>query len=317
MSAGERAVTVTVPATTANLGPGFDCLGLALELRNRFTFAASGWVDDPEAVNLTVEAHGEGARLLARDRDNLVWRAARAAFARERRYPARLHLRLDCAIPLGKGLGSSASAIVGGVWGAAALCEAGSSTESLLALAVEMEGHPDNVVPAALGGFTVCAGGETPVYQRLTLATGVRAVVAVPSFSLRTAEARRRLPKQVSLADAVFNLSRAAALVAALLREDWAAAGQLMEDRLHQPYRAPLIPGFAGVCQSARAAGAFGAVLSGAGPSVLALVEPGRAAGRIPAEVAGAMEQAFLAAGVTAHSLTLAPATQGVQVAVD
>jgi homoserine kinase len=205
------------------------------------------------------------------------------------------------------------------VWGAAALCEGDTPAEQLLALAVELEGHPDNVVPAALGGFTICVADDTtPLYQRFELPSTLRAVVAVPSFALRTSEARRRLPKQIPLADAVFNLSHAAALVAALLREDWTAVGLAMQDRLHQPYRAPLIPGLIDVCEAARAAGAFGAALSGAGPSILALVEPGSVSA-VPdsvARVAEAMEQAFLRSGITARTLVLPPAAEGVRVSL-
>ncbi|MDI6871286.1 MAG: homoserine kinase [Bacillota bacterium] len=322
MPEAERVVTVSVPATTANLGPGFDCLGLALELRNEFTLTGRGWVPRPEEVDLVVAIEGEGTRGLSRREDNLVYRAALAVFSQAGRYPARLSVRLRCAIPVGKGLGSSASAIVGGVWGAAALLGEELEGDRWLALAVKLEGHPDNVVPAVFGGFTIAVAGlpgEVPQHVAVPVAAPLRAVVAVPSFSLRTAEARRRLPRQVPLGDAVFNLAHTAAIVAGALRGDWASAAAAMEDRLHQPYRAPLVPGFAEVCAAARRAGAAAAVLSGAGPSVLALVvdsgEDGQWEKRC-ATVGEAMEQAFLQAGVKARSLVLEPAREGVRVDV-
>ncbi|HHW15203.1 MAG TPA: homoserine kinase, partial [Firmicutes bacterium] len=250
-----RTVRVTVPATTANLGPGFDCLGLALELRNAFTLSAEGWKGEPDETGLVVTADGEGSRTLAKDGDNLVYRAAQAVFARAGRHPAALHIHVDCRIPLGRGLGSSASAIVGGVWGAAALLGEAGTTAELLALAAELEGHPDNVLPAALGGFTVAvpgSGGQALRWVRVGTGENLRAVLAVPSFSLRTSEARRRLPRQVPFGDAVFNVGRTAALVAAAVQGDWLSAAAAMEDRLHQPYRAPLVPGFEGVCRAAR-----------------------------------------------------------------
>lgn len=318
MTESLRSVTATVPATTANLGPGFDCLGLALELRNEFRLTGAGWVSRPEQVRLSVEVTGEGSRTLSQGEDNLACRAALAAFARAGRYPASLNLSLRNAIPLGKGLGSSASAIVGGVWAAAAFLEEPLDDAHWLGLAAQLEGHPDNVVPAAVGGLTVAVAGGAgapPSFVRFEVGGELLAVVAVPSFSLRTSESRRRLPKQVPFPDAVFNLSRSAALVANAARGDWQGAALAMEDRLHQPYRAPLIPGFAKVCTSAREAGAAAAVLSGAGPSVMALVLGAGDEALSRAEAVGtAMEQAFRSAGVNAEALILRPASAGVRV---
>lgn len=319
-----RAVSVTVPATTANLGPGFDCLGLALELRNEFHLEGRGWVERPEEVALSVQVEGEGTRTLARDQDNLVYRAAREVFARHGRYPKELALSLRCRIPVGKGLGSSASAIVGGVWGAAALLGGATKSEDLLEIAVGLEGHPDNVVPAVLGGLTASTlgvAGEPLRAVELALDAPLIAVVAVPSFSVRTATARRRLPRRVPLEDAVFNLGRVAILVAGATRGDWATALRAMEDRLHQPYRKALIPGFDSVCQAAREAGAGAAVLSGAGPSVLALLSKSGAGESLSRELAAqkigdAMVRAFLSSGVTARALTLEVAHSGVQVLI-
>ncbi|MGE5552611.1 MAG: homoserine kinase [Betaproteobacteria bacterium] len=319
----KRRVTVSVPATSANLGPGFDCLGLALELRSEFTLTVEGWSDRPEESSLVaVEVEGEGAHGLARNEDNLVYRAARAVFDRVGRYPTRLALRIRCGIPVGKGLGSSASAVVGGVWGAAALLGEGLENDRWVALAAKLEGHPDNIVPAVFGGFTIAVAGPDEGSLRciaVPVEAPLRVIVAIPSFSLRTSEARRRLPRQVPLADAVFNLSHTAAVVAGVLQGDWPRAAAAMDDRLHQPYRAPLIPGFDQVCTAARQAGAAAAVLSGAGPSVLALVVDGE--GELGtakcAKVSAAMEQAFHDAGVKARTLVLNPAREGARVTAE
>lgn len=319
---GMRTVRVSVPATTANLGPGFDCLGLALELRNTFVLSAAEWRPSPGELDLVVTAEGEGSRSLAKNEENLLCRAAQKVFARAGRYPSVLRLHIECRVPLGRGLGSSASAIVGGVWGAAALLGEAESTAELLTLAAELEGHPDNVLPAALGGFTVAlpaAGVSGLRWVRAAVDEDLRAVVAVPSFSLRTSEARRRLPKQVPLGDAVFNVAHTAAFVASAMAGDWAKAAAAMEDRLHQPYRSPLVPGFSEVCEAAREAGAAGAALSGAGPSILALVvgEGGEGREAVADRVACAMKAAFQEAGVRAEALILAPAKQGVTLNVE
>jgi homoserine kinase len=316
-----RTVAVSVPATSANLGPGFDCLGLALDLRNEVTLEAEGWTGHPVDPELAIEIEGEGTRGVAPNGRNLVYRAARKVFEQCGRYPLRLRLHLRCVIPVGKGLGSSASAIVGGVWGASALLGEESDDGRWLALAAALEGHPDNIVPAVCGGFTLAwtdQAAGSPRWVSVPVKEDVRAVVAVPSFSLRTAEARRQLPRQVPLADAVFNLSHVAAVVAGALRGDWAGAAAAMEDRLHEPYRARLVPGFGEVCRAARAAGAAAAVLSGAGPSILALLveENGDRAGERCAGVAEAMEAAFRRAGVEALAMVLRPAREGVRVTV-
>ncbi|MBO8142412.1 MAG: homoserine kinase [Firmicutes bacterium] len=297
-------VRVRVPATTANLGPGFDALGMALALFNRFEVERL-----PEGCY--VEAHGQSADLIPQGEDNLVVRAARAVWERAGLEPAGWRVRLWTEIPLGCGLGSSASAIVGGVVAANVLAGEPLGTDELLAIAAGLEGHADNVTAAMLGGFTVATHrpGEAVRWERVEV-RGVRAVVAVPDVVLPTERSRRVLPKAVSLADAVFNVGRASLLVAAMAVGDRAGIAAGLDDRLHQPYRASLVPGFGSVVAAAKGAGALGAVLSGAGPSVLALIpEP------MNAEPVGeAMVGAFRDAGVTARWLALSPDHGGVAV---
>jgi len=286
-------VWVRVPASTTNLGPGFDALGMALQLHNRVGLRIA---EGPVRVEVT----GEGAGVLEAGADNLVYTAVRRLYAEVGREAPPLEIRLENAIPVSRGLGSSSTAIVGGLVGANALLGEPLDREAVLALAVELEGHPDNVTPALLGGFQVTSLTEDGlIHLRLPTPAGLRAVVCVPEASVSTAAARRVLPEQYSRADAVFNIGRAALLVAALLT---GATGELraaMQDRIHQPYRAPLIPGFDAALAAALEAGAAGACLSGSGSTMLALVTG-------DAERVGeAMTAAVRAAGASARWLAL------------
>ncbi len=296
-------ITITVPATTANLGPGFDCLGMALGLYNTLIFQ-----EVPEG--LFIEVEGERAEELSRDRSNLVFRAAERVFQQVGRRPPGLRIRLINRIPIGYGLGSSAAAVVGGLLGANALLGNPLSRESLLNLAVAMEGHPDNVAPALLGGLIVASGeGESLVYTRVTLPP-LRVVVAVPDVVVPTKEARRLLPRQVSLDDAVFNIGRTALVVLALERGDYDLLERAMEDRLHQPYRRRLIPAYGEVVQAAREAGAAAVAISGAGSGLVAL------APRNHEEIAQAMRHAFVRAGIPARAWVLPVVEEGATVKV-
>ncbi len=284
---------VEVPASTSNLGPGFDTLGLALELTNEV------WVE-PCEHGLTIKVEGEGAESLARDEKNLVVRAMRLAFA-ERRLPG-LKLRQVNRIPLSRGLGSSAAAIVGGLVAAQQLL---GQELPLLELANRMEGHPDNVAPVISGGLVASGVLEQgAVARQVPLHECWQLSVAVPPFPLSTEEARRALPPQVSFEDAVFNLSRLALLLSGLSQGLELDTG----DRLHQPYRERLVPGFAAVCAAARQAGAAGAFLSGAGPTMAAFVDRRRADAT---EVARAMAAAF---GEGARGWALEPRLVGARV---
>jgi homoserine kinase len=259
-------VTVTVPATSANLGPGFDCLGLALDLHDTLT----GEITE---TGLVVEIEGEGATDLPRDERHLVVQAMRAGFDFLRVDPPGLVLRAVNRIPQSRGLGSSSAAIVGGLALARALVVDGDSVlddAAALRLATRLEGHPDNVAPALLGGFVVSGhAGDDHWGLPAPVAPTVSAVVFVPPYGVSTEAARGLLPAEVPHAVAAANTGRAALLVAAL----GGATDELFratEDFLHQEFRATAMPASLDLVRSLRAAG-LPAVISGAGPTVLVL----------------------------------------------
>jgi homoserine kinase len=275
-------VTVTVPATSANLGPGFDCLGLALDLRDRLVGEVTG-------AGLHVEVSGEGAGEVPGDETHLVVRAMRAAFDAMGARPPGLRLECTNVIPHSRGLGSSSAAIVGGIVLARALvdrCGEGVvlPDDAALVLANELEGHPDNVAPALLGGFVVSGQAGAEVWaQRCPVHPSVGAVAFVPPTGVRTEVARGLLPAEISHHDAVANTGRAALLVAAL-----GHAPDLLlratEDFVHQRHREPAMPESLALVRRLRADG-VPAVVSGAGPTVLALTTAGEdeLAARAPA----------------------------------
>ncbi len=258
-------VTIRVPASAANLGPGYDAFGLALGLYN--TFRAQ------PADTWRVEVRGEGEGRFARDGRNQVARAMARAFAEIDGAHAAARVVCDNEIPTSRGLGSSAAAIVGGVVLADALCGGVLGRDRLFGIAAEMEGHPDNVAAALFGGFTIGWSGEgAPGVAAVSPADGLAAVVVVADESLPTRTSRGLLPRQVPHADAAFNAGRSGLLAAgiALGRGDLIAAG--LHDRLHEPYRVSAVPDLAEVARALVEAGALGAVLSGAGPTVIGLV---------------------------------------------
>lgn len=298
-----RQVEVTLPATTANLGPGFDCLGLALGLYNRVTLTAVFAPEVPSAELAAgarlVTISGEGAGTLPTDAGNLVARAAEAVFQKAGIRPAKLRITQHNDIPVGSGLGSSAAATLGGILAANALVGGRLTDEELLWLATEMECHPDNVVPAFYGGLTLAVVDDGRLHVERIHMRPMEVVIVLPEFELATAAARAALPEFVPLADAVFNLGRVGLVMCALERSDFGRLSLAMQDRLHQPYRLPLIPGMEEAFTAARDAGAAAVALSGAGPSVIAFTEHDHAA------IASAISRAFAQAGLAARSWIL------------
>lgn len=287
-------VHVRVPATSANLGPGFDALGLALALYNDVVAA--------EADGVSVRVEGQGAGRLPTGSDNVVARGVALAYEAAGRVFKGCELACVNRIPPSRGLGSSAAAWVGGLVAGNALLGSPHTRAALLDLAARAEGHPDNVSAALLGGLTVsCAGAGGITAVALPVPPSLAWVSLIPEVTSATAEARAVLPVAVPHADAVFNVQRVALLLAGLQvgRDD--AVRTALDDRLHQPYRRALFPWMPAVAAAAREAGALGCVLSGAGPSLLAVV-----AGD-PKAVATAMEVALLGAGVrgTAHAFAV------------
>ncbi len=267
MSLTQGPVRVSVPATSANLGPGFDSLGLALDLRDELEAEVLG-------AGLTVEVEGAGADDVPRDETHLVVRALRRGFEALGESPPGLRLRCTNTIPHARGLGSSSAAIVGGLMLARALVSDGLERlddDELVAVAAEMEGHPDNVAPAVLGGFVISGRDDSGFYAvPAPVVEQVSAVVLIPPHPVSTEVARRLLPAAVPHADAAADAGRAALLVAAL----GGRTDQLLRatrDFLHQDQRRPAMPETVALVDALRADG-VASVVSGAGPTVLALV---------------------------------------------
>ncbi|MEG4456651.1 homoserine kinase [Microcoleus sp. N9_A1] len=347
-------ITVTVPATTANLGPGFDCIGAALSLYNHFQFSR---LEASATEKLKITVTGKEAAKVKTDESNLAYQAFVKLYDRLNQSPPPVAIHIDMQVPLARGLGSSATAIIGGLVGANELAGKPLSQVEVMQLAIELEGHPDNVVPALLGGCRLAASNAPPqspltkggLREQLPLReAGLReqspldaeiqpslplteagqgggsweicdipwhpnivAVVAIPDFELSTAEARRVLPADYSKADAIFNAAHLGLLVRALEtgNENWLRCA--LQDKIHQPYRQSLINGYERVQEAAVNAGACGMVISGAGPTLLALTD---------VTSAEAVEKAMVAAwgefGVNAEVRAIGLDTQGAQVSL-
>lgn len=295
-------IRVRVPATIANLGPGFDGMGLALGLYNE--------IEAEPAPALEVHVEGEGAGELPRDATNRVLHSAARLFERHGRPLPPMRVRCRNRIPLMSGLGSSAAAVVGGLALAAAWLGLSEPPDRWLDLATELEGHPDNVAPALLGGLALVARDEEGLVAVRVPVPPLRVVLALPAVRVSTEMARRLLPAQVPLADVVYQIGHAALLVHALREGDWTLLGRAMRDRLHEPYRARLIPGYERAVAAARAAGAAAVCISGSGPALAAFAPANHEA------IAAAMGEAFAAAGAPARTWVVEVAQQGVQASV-
>ncbi len=266
MSVVGRTVTVRVPATTANLGPGFDTLGMSLAVYDELQVTA---LAEPGAV---VEVHGVGEGEVPTDETNLVVRSIAHTFAAVGQELPGLSLVAHNTIPHGRGMGSSGAAIVSGIMAAKGLLEGvvEFDAELLLKLATELEGHPDNVAPALFGGLTITwMTPEGPRFKKLMVHRGVSPLVAVPERTMSTALARSLQPESVPHEDAIFNVSRSALLIAALVQSPELLLAAT-EDKLHQSYRASAMPETDALIQVLRA-NDLAAVVSGAGPSILVL----------------------------------------------
>jgi homoserine kinase len=298
---------VTVPATTANIGPGFDCIGAALTLYNQFQFTLL--LETDEDVKITV--NGTEAERVSTDKNNLLYQSFVKLYQHLGKTPPSVAIDIQLGVPLARGLGSSATAIVGGLVGANQLAGNPLSTIEVMELAIAIEGHPDNVVPALLGNCRLCAG-EASNWQicEVFWHSHIVPVVAIPNFELSTEEARSVLPTHISRSDAIFNIARLGLLVKGLETGcgDWLQMA--MEDKLHQPYRQGLIRGYEAVKSAALAAGAYGMVISGAGPTLLALSDRDRSD-----SVAAAMLAAWRNEGILAEVRSLAIDTHGATIA--
>lgn len=260
-------VEVRAPATTANLGPGYDCLGMALDLWNTVTVEVL-----PEGSVPSVVVLGEGAGELDTDAQNLTYRAMEFLFNEADVPLPSLSLRCHNTIPLSRGMGSSAAAISGGLVAANWLLDNVFSQDDLLEMAATIEGHPDNVAAAIHGGMRLVVMDDDHLYTApIRVPADMQAVLFIPERRIATADARRVLPDQIPVADAVYNMSRTALLVASMESDRPEYLNIATQDRLHQPYRQTIFPQMKVIFAAAQAAGALGVFLSGSGSTILAL----------------------------------------------
>lgn len=257
-------VRVKAPASTANLGPGFDTLSLALDWYNEFTFKVT---KDGLKINQL------NSSSLPEDNTNLVYKSFLEVFKKLKKSPVGIELSINCQIPLASGLGSSASAVVSGLLAANAILENSLSKSEILSLATMIEGHPDNAAAAIYGGLTVSVSFNEKVFvNQFVWPKELLVIVVIPDFDLPTRISRELLPSKIAFGDATFNVSRTAYLLSCLLNKDWEGLKIGFQDKLHQPFRKDLVPGMEAVLNEAINAGALGATLSGAGPTLVAFV---------------------------------------------
>ena len=300
--------TIKVPATSANLGPGFDALGLALDLWNEAEFTPTS----DKKIALTIE--GEGRDTLPVDANNAIVDAALLVYDLAGKPCNGLRIHCINHVPLGSGLGSSSAAMLTGMLGANAALGDPFSREEILKLAIETEGHPDNVAPAMLGGLVASIIHDSHVVSlRLTLTshrTPIHITVVLPDFDFPTKQARAILPKQIDRRDAIYNISRAVIVTEAFRVGDLDMLSEAMTDKLHQPYRIPLIPGAQAAMDAMKGAGASAVALSGAGPSLIAFSTKRETA------IGKAGQQAFAEAGLKSRVYKLKISRKGAQVHV-
>ncbi|MBL76007.1 MAG: homoserine kinase [Chloroflexi bacterium] len=298
-----NSITVTVPATTANLGPGFDCLGIALSLWNTIKV---GFSLSPKII-----IHGEGEKFLPTDSNNLMYKAAEKILNEAGIKGQSLSLEAWLEIPLSRGLGSSSAAIAGSIYAVNALLNYPLSPHRLLQIATEIEGHPDNVAPALMGGMSIVVSEQGQVHAvPVQLPSNLQCVAYIPDTPMSTSDARSVLEPNVSRSDAVFNIGRTALLVAALSQGNFEYLKVATQDRLHQPQRQKIFRQMKVIFDHAIAAGANGAFLSGAGSTIIAFTtKEEHRAFTIGYEMADAADKS----GLTGTFKVLTPAAHGVK----
>lgn len=288
ISKNKKLVTFKIPATSANIGSGFDSVGLALDLYNEIHI-----YENENSKKIEFEITGEGENEISKD-NNMILDAMKLVYKKLKVKPEKGYI-IKCInrIPLSRGLGSSSAAIIGGLLSANYILGNKLSLENdILNMAVQFEGHPDNVSPAILGGIIsgVVRKNEDFKYVKINTPKNLKAIVAIPNFHLSTEKARNALPKEISFKDAIFNISRAALLTSALSSNKLDLLEVATDDKLHQDYRAKFIPGLKELFKEAKKAGAYSVTISGAGSSILALVKNDE---NIIKKVSNAMKESF------------------------
>ena len=271
-------ISVKVPATTANLGPGFDCFGMALTLYNKITLEELIYPDKGLEINMiSGEQENENTLFtIPTDRTNIVYKAVELLYNYVGQTPPALRINIQTDIPVAKGLGSSASVIVGGILAANNLLGNPADEAALLSIANDLEGHPDNITPAMLGGFCLSSAEEdgSILYKKIGWPDDWKIAACMPDYELATQISRSVLPEKVNMEDAIFNLKRSAMFVDALHTQDSELMRFALRDKLHHPYRSRLIPGFMEIKQDiAEMPDVIGTVISGAGPSIIVIYE--------------------------------------------
>ncbi|MED4585535.1 homoserine kinase [Brevibacillus choshinensis] len=301
-------VRVTIPASTANLGPGFDALGLAFQLYSV--------VEMKRSEQTTIELVGKELQGTPADKSNLLYQVAAQLFEKAGLPAPELAIRASSDAPLTRGLGSSAAAIVGALVAANQLAGEPFTRDQLFDMATRLEGHPDNVGASIFGGIVVATMpdiADAPIpYIRLSPPAGLQALVVIPEFPLSTEKARNVLPQVYSKQDVVYNVGHSSLLVAALAQGRLDLLGQAMGDRLHQPYRAELVPGLKDILEEATAHGALGAALSGAGPTILCFFSTDEQR----EELQGFVDRVMNGHGISYRVMILQPDEHGVQVEI-
>ena len=288
ISKNKKLVTFKIPATSANIGSGFDSVGLALDLYNEIHI-----YENANSKKIEFEITGEGEKEIQKD-NNMILDAMKLVYKKLKAKPEKGYI-IKCInrIPLSRGLGSSSAAIIGGLLSANYILGNKLSLEDdILNMAVQLEGHPDNVSPAILGGIIsgVVRKNEDFKYVKINAPKNLKAIVAIPNFYLSTEKARNALPKEISFKDAIFNISRAALLTSALASNRLDLLEVATDDKLHQDYRAKFIPGLKELFKQTKNAGAYSVTISGAGSSILALVKNDE---KIIKNVSNAMKESF------------------------
>ncbi len=258
-------VRLKVPATSANLGPGFDCLGIALKLYNNYIFKK---IEKGVKFNLKNSVTGEKINISLED--NLTYKAIKNTF----QLNFGIEIKGEISVPVARGLGSSATAIIAGIAGANMIMGQPLTNKEILNKAIEIEGHPDNIVPAFKGGFNInLMTNDGLINKKISIDNNIKIVLVIPEFKISTSELREVLPKQVDYNDAIYNHSRTALLTSCFYEKDWDNLARAMEDKLHQDYRAKYIPGFHELIETAYLKGARGVALSGSGPTIIAFAD--------------------------------------------
>ncbi|MGY6529916.1 MAG: homoserine kinase [Cyanobacterium sp.] len=297
-----NSMVIRVPGTTANIGPGFDCLGAALSIYNEFEFTRSS-----EAT--TFEVSGVEGEKISLGEDNLLYQSFVKVYQHIGEEIPKVKIKINVGVPMARGLGSSATAIVGGLLGANYFANNPLSSQELMNLAIAIEGHPDNVIPAFMGNCILSVGsGDNWHFVPIPVNSDIAFVLGIPNFELSTEEARGVLPKQLSYGDSVFNIAHLGLLLRGLETGNGEWLSEALQDKLHQPYRRSLIKGYDGVEQAVLSHQGYGMVISGAGPTLLGLCPRGESQ-----NVADAMEKAWLQVGVQATVRSLSIDTKGAE----